>query len=85
MLEACGVASREGGEEKCHSLLIATLEQIGMSILEIKALTYSIAFTFILQEGLQARDALHVGTAVMSQVSKIATSVDILPIVSKLL
>lgn len=74
LLEACGVASREGGEEKSVSLLKATLEQEGMSILGMKALAYPLAFTFILEHEMQARDALHLGIAVISKVDRIVTS-----------
>ena len=74
LLEACGVASRESGRNKSISLLEAALEQEGLTILEAKALAYPLAFCFVLEHGLEARDALHLGIAVISRVSTIATS-----------
>ncbi len=74
LLEACGVAAREAGQEKAISLLKSVLEQEGLSILGIKALTYPLALSFVLEHGLQARDALHLGVAVIAHATKISTS-----------
>ena len=72
--EACGVAAREAGQEKAISLLKCALEQEGLSVLSIKALTYPLALSFVLEHGLQARDALHLGVAVIAHATKISTS-----------
>ena len=74
LLEACGVAAREAGKEKALSLLKAAMEQEGLSVLSIKAMTYPLALSFVLEHGLQVRDALHLAVAVIARLTKISTS-----------
>lgn|SRR5487761_211550 len=74
LLEACGVASVETSSEKAHTLLRSALEQQGLGLLEVKALTWPLAFSFTLCHRIEARDALHLAVALVGQANKIATS-----------
>ena len=76
LLEACGVASREAGNEKARSLLKVALEEESLAILDVRAITYPLAFSFVLGYGFETRDALHLGVAVLARVSRVLTSDD---------
>ena len=74
LLEACGVAARVGKIDKATVFLRAVLEQEGLSILGVTAPVYPLAYAFVLEYGMGARDALHLGVATMGGVNRIATS-----------
>jgi len=74
LLEACGVVARVGNIDKATLFLRAVLEQEGFSILGVTALVYPLAYAFVLEYGIGARDALHLGVATISGVNRVATS-----------
>jgi len=74
VLETVGVASRLGGVSKAETLFRAVIMQEGFRILETRALTYPLAFAFVLMYQLGARDSLHLAVATLSGVIVIITS-----------
>jgi predicted nucleic acid-binding protein len=74
VLETVGVASRLGGVSKAETLFRAVIMQEGFRILETRALTYPLAFAFVLMYQLEARDSLHLAVATLSGVTVLITS-----------
>ena len=74
LLEMVGVASRLAGTSKAETLLQSVIAQEGLRILETRALAYPLSFAFTLTYRLEARDALHLGVAVLNGVNVLITS-----------
>jgi predicted nucleic acid-binding protein len=74
LLETVGVAARLGGREKAETLLRAVVTQDGFHVLETRALAYPVSFSFVMTQGLEARDSLHLSVATLSGVNVLTTS-----------